>query len=182
MVYEWKKDAAGPTGKVKAKDAGKIIKRLEKKHGGATPTAIVDEARPDDSPIHPWFEWDDSAAAEKYRQEQARSMVQQIVVVCESEGEGEPIECRAFVTVKEGNCRHYASTARVLGDDELRQQVINDVLSDISHCKSKLKAFDGFGKALVSLDKAQAAIQKSKAGKARHGTARRGTARQVAAV
>ena len=179
MVFEWKKDATGPTGKVKAKDAGNIIKGLEKKHGGATPSAIVAEARPDDSPIHPWFEWDNSKAAEKHRQDQARSMVQQIVVVYESEDDSEPIECRAFVTIREGTSRHYASTARVLGDDELRQQVVNDVLSDISHCKNKLKAFDGFSKVLVSLDKARTALQKSKAGR---GVARRGRARLGSAV
>lgn len=48
---------------------------------GAPARAVVEAARPEDSPIHAQFEWDDSAAAEQFRIAQARRLVRSIEVV-----------------------------------------------------------------------------------------------------
>ena len=48
--------------------------------GDVTPEQLVEYARPRTSPIHAMFEWDDSAAAEKYRFWQARSHINHVVV------------------------------------------------------------------------------------------------------
>lgn len=50
--------------------------RMSKANGGKiTPEALVAAARDPDSPLHDYFEWDDSTAAEKYRMMQARTML-----------------------------------------------------------------------------------------------------------
>jgi hypothetical protein len=49
----------------------RFITGLEKK-GRITAHAVLDAARPESSPIHDCFDWDDSEAAEKWRLEQAR--------------------------------------------------------------------------------------------------------------
>lgn len=52
------------------------VNRLAKLGGGRiTPRALVDAARDPDSPLHSFFEWDDSEAAEKYREMQARTLL-----------------------------------------------------------------------------------------------------------
>ncbi len=162
MVYEWKDDAVGPTSKIKANDVGKILEKLEKKHGGATPEDILKEAKPKKSPIHNWFEWDNTEAARKHREWQARSLVQQVVVVYEIKGKNKPRTVRAFVSIIENNHRHYASTARVLSNIDLRKQAIDDVEAQIYYCENKLKAFNGFSRTLILLKKAQIQLQKSK--------------------
>lgn len=49
--------------------------------GEATPRKIVDAARDESSPLHPYFAWDDRTAADKYRHMQARQLVKAVMVV-----------------------------------------------------------------------------------------------------
>lgn len=53
--------------------------------GDLTSERIVEEASPEDAPLHPTFEWDDSAAAHQYRLQQARHLARAILVVEVSE-------------------------------------------------------------------------------------------------
>lgn len=54
--------------------------------------AILDEARNPDSPLHPWFEWDDSAAAEKYRRLQAGRLIAVVVRQADAPKQLEPVK------------------------------------------------------------------------------------------
>lgn len=52
------------------------IDRLAEIHGGIiSPRDVVDAAKNEASPLHPYFEWDDSVAAEKFRLGQARTLM-----------------------------------------------------------------------------------------------------------
>ncbi len=170
MKYKWMKDAKGRVGMVEAKHAGKLLARLEKRDGGILPRAILTEAIPKDSPIHGWFEWDDTKAADIYRVEQARHMVQQLVVVYRETDADEPIECRAFLNVSdEETGRQYVSTAKVLSDDELRKQVIAAVMANLERCEKKLHILKGFAKVLDSLKRARLELQKENNAPVRRG-------------
>lgn len=46
-----------------------------RKEGALTAADVVADARRPDSPLHELFEWDDSVAAERYRESQARSLI-----------------------------------------------------------------------------------------------------------
>lgn len=78
----WRK---GSRHKVDASDAASELRRIAGKFGGIQPGAVVDESRDESAPLHPEFEWRDPVAAEAYRREQARSLINDLVVV-ESEG------------------------------------------------------------------------------------------------
>ena len=158
MVYQWKTGAFGKIGAVKAVAAGKVLEQLEKKGGGITAQAVVNAARPIRSRIHNWFEWDDTTAAEKHREWQARDMVKSIMVIYEDSDEEQ--ECRAFVNITEDNQRQYVSTARVLSDTSLKQQAVNAVLSGIGQLQHKLKAYEGYEKAIATLGRASKQIKK----------------------
>ena len=58
---------------------GQEITRLHE-DGVHTPAEIVEAARPEDAPLHPFFCWDDAAAAELFREAQAIHMTCSIVV------------------------------------------------------------------------------------------------------
>lgn len=49
--------------------------------GRLTPGDVVEAARPAESPLHDQFEWDDTAAAERYRLEQARALIRSVRVL-----------------------------------------------------------------------------------------------------
>jgi phage terminase Nu1 subunit (DNA packaging protein) len=61
------------------------VKALEDKRGRLTAQMVLQEARAASSPLHGFFEWDDSEAAEKWRLEQARELVRRVKIVVEVE-------------------------------------------------------------------------------------------------
>lgn len=80
---------------VPAAVAGRELRRIEQERGHLSSEAVVDEARPDDAALHPAFEWDDSVAGERYRMQQAATLIRAVVVV-PSERSDTP-EHRAYV-------------------------------------------------------------------------------------
>lgn len=51
------------------------LDKLVKQYGDVTAERVLDSARPKNSPLHDEFTWDDSAAAEAYRLEEARRLI-----------------------------------------------------------------------------------------------------------
>lgn len=66
---------------VSAQVAGSELDRIHAKYGHVKSTVVVDEARPEDSALHPAFEWNDYTAAERYRRHQASTLVRAVIVV-----------------------------------------------------------------------------------------------------
>jgi hypothetical protein len=52
-----------------------IDKLVESLGGVVSPRDVVDAAKSEVSPLHPYFEWDDTVAAEKFRLGQARNLL-----------------------------------------------------------------------------------------------------------
>ena len=101
-------DLATVTGEI-----GRIITR----DGGAEPKVVVNEARPDDAPLHPAFEWDDEKAAERFRESQARQIIRCVLLVPEPEKNETVAPVRAYVSVPTGatpHGRHYKHVTDVL--------------------------------------------------------------------
>jgi hypothetical protein len=58
------------------------LEQIRKRHKGRiTRKMVVDAARRKDSPLHRYFEWNDTKAAEKYRLDQAQELITRYVVV-----------------------------------------------------------------------------------------------------
>lgn len=105
MVYQWKLPGIY---KVSAQTAGEELDRIYQSRGKLLPADVVNESRGEAAPLHDCFEWDDPAAAEKYREHQARGIIRAVVVVKE-EPEGKEkndaehtATVRAFVNTKIG--------------------------------------------------------------------------------
>ena len=62
-----------------AQVVGEVCYELEKK-GRLTPKELVDVSRPKDAPLHNEFEWNNSIAAEKYREVQAGYIIRSVAV------------------------------------------------------------------------------------------------------
>lgn len=93
-AYKW----VGRNFNVSADVVGKEIERLETDKGYVKPEDLVDVARPESSPIHRLFEWNDSKAAELYRRSQAGVVIRSISVVITNAGKSIPT--RAYVDIK----------------------------------------------------------------------------------
>lgn len=94
-AYQWKLDGLF---NVDPNVAGAELERIYNENGAIEPAVVVEQSRPKNAPLHPLFEWDDKAAAQKYREQQARTVIANVVVV----GEPEKDTCtRAFVHVEQ---------------------------------------------------------------------------------
>jgi hypothetical protein len=55
-----------------------ILQEIERVHGAVTASLVVDAARDPDHPWHDHFEWDNEAAAERWRLTQARQLIRSV--------------------------------------------------------------------------------------------------------
>lgn len=104
------------------------LQAIRDEHGCLTPALVVDVARDPAHPLHSRFEWDDSAAAEKWRQEQAG----QLLRVTFRPDPAKPSDLRAFVAVKgeESPTSDYMPTADALADPFTRELVLRSMKRD----------------------------------------------------
>lgn len=137
MVFQWKINKYP----VSAQVAGTVFEDIEKRHGEVDPKVVVDESRPAASPLHDCFEWDDETAAEKYREKQAQSMIQNIVVVEVKDPTGKELEpVRAFVSVSDTNSntdRKYISVEVAVKDNNYNANVIATALQELRAFEKK---------------------------------------------
>lgn len=84
---------------VPAQIVGEVLESIEKREGMITPELFLEESRPEDSPTHNCFEWDDTVAAERFRRSQAYHTIKDLeVVVLNAE---DSIPTKAFVNTVE---------------------------------------------------------------------------------
>jgi len=102
---------------VAAEVAGAELERIHAERGELTPPAVVEEARPDDAPLHPAFEWDDIKAATAHREWQARSLIRAVYV--RAEGDDEEPPAPLFVHVTSEDTGGYQPVSVVVRDRDL---------------------------------------------------------------
>jgi hypothetical protein len=128
LTYKW--GAHAPSG-LSADVAGKVLSRIEARDGSLTPKGVVDEARPESSPLHCAFDWNNKTAGEKWRREQARHMIKALVIVREDAGEEK--EIRALVSVQDDgdDGPKYVSIDAAMSDKTRREYVIKEALAGL---------------------------------------------------
>ena len=130
-AYKWKvwKYKADPN------EAGKVCEELANTIG-LTSANLVDASRPEDAPLHDDFEWDDSVAAEKFRQEQASTIIRNLVVVSE-ESKTEPY--RGFFTIDmvKAEPNTYEPTHVIMSDEGKRNKLLQIALAELRTFKHK---------------------------------------------
>jgi hypothetical protein len=112
--------------------AREVLDHLLEEYGELTPAMVVEAARPEDSPIHGHFEWDDDVAAEAHRRDQARRLIRKVKVVYGVDEEGREKTVRAFVSARQEpkGPRAYRPTEEVLQNPIARQLLLREFERD----------------------------------------------------
>lgn len=135
------------------------LRRIENERGKLLPKDVVEAARSATSPLHPHFEWDDSEAAEKYRLDQARTLIRVCVEFVGNGGSKRRIQ--AFVSLSSD--RHagggYRSLTQVMAMDDLRAQLLEDALADIDRFRAKYASVAELADVLKIMDATEAQIK-----------------------
>ena len=130
MVFEWK---PGSRFKVDANTAGAVCEQLEAA-GNLTAKSLLDVSRPQDAPLHSEFEWNDSVAAERYREDQARNIIRHLVVRLDNKPD-EPV--RGFFRIKHSEHQSYTNVTTILMHRELRADLIQQALEEMAAFERK---------------------------------------------
>lgn len=142
VVY--KAAPGAPFPKKKATVIGRYLERVERKAGAVTPEEVVKEARDPDSPLHPYFEWDDTEAAKEYRLWQARSLINHLIVVIKTP-EGD-IDTKGWhsvrITMGDESGRGYASMATVQDSYDLKEQVVAQAVKEIKYWQMRYGQYE----------------------------------------
>lgn len=121
-----------------------LLMGLHREHGHLTPALVVDAATPEDSPLHRYFDWDDSSAAHKWRIEQAREHIRSVRIrYVEND---KPKTTRAFVSVRDNDSApsNYQPTEQIAQDPLAMRIVLRDFerkLRDLKAEYGHLKEF-----------------------------------------
>lgn len=104
--------------------------------GRLTPEAVVSAARSSNHPLHPHFEWDDSAAAEMYRQEQARNIIRIVRVV---DDEGKDGTSRAYHSISDKGGVAYRSITEIRSSIDLQMAMLRQADRDLDAFQRRFK-------------------------------------------
>lgn len=120
-------------GGAKPEDANAVGQHLDllrvKCKGELTPGDVVADAKSHNSPLHRFFEWNDSDAAQHYRLQQARGLIRSVVAVIV--GGDEPAKrTQAFVHVPEPSAPHYRSADHAMSSERTREMVLRQAFRE----------------------------------------------------
>lgn len=136
-----------------AKLVGEHIEMLRQKFKGElTPEDVLADARHDNSPLHSFFEWDNSAAAEQHRLGQARGLIRAVVAVY-TRDDKPAIRQRAYIHVPEGRTSHYREASHAMSQRSTREAILKQALAELQQWKRKYKDLQEFAALIDIIDR-----------------------------
>lgn len=120
----------------------KFLEKLAKNKGGML---LVDDvlavAADPTCVLHKHFQWDNTKAAEAYRKMQARQLIQKCTVTIEKAPD---VQIRAFVSLASDQYAGggYRMTADVLSDNDLKAELLHDMMVALTKWKKQINLLD----------------------------------------
>ena len=137
---------------------GAVCKKLIDEEGAVTPERLVEVSKPKNAPLHNEFEWNNDKAAKKYREEQARQIIKNIVIIKVEETVTEPkkIKCwvnsdRAFVPTDE-KLHRYVTLETALNDISWRDNLLEAARRDMNSFITKYRRLTELGKIIDEMN------------------------------
>ena len=120
-------------------DADKVAREIASLGENVEEADIVNKARDEKTELHKCFEWDDTKAAEKYRETQAKHVVRSIYLVRKPEEE-EPEEEKVFMvrafSHTDGSAG-YSQTVHVIKNEDRYQLLLEQAHEELRAFKRK---------------------------------------------
>lgn len=116
-----------------------VLAALEKiydRDGCLTAEAVVREARKKSSPLHDQFTWDDTKAATKWREQQARTLIHRFKIEVETQPDVVH-RVRRFTHLRDFG---YVATEDALADPVKRDLVFEQALHELQSFRRKYEA------------------------------------------
>lgn len=127
--------------------------------GELTPKDVVDDARNPNSPLHSYFEWNDSAAAEAFRLSQARGLIRAVVAVYVSDDKP-AVRTRAYVHVPEAQAPHYREMVHAMSQKKTRQLILQQAWKELRAWRVRYQHLKEFSDLVKVMDEVEAHLPK----------------------
>ena len=133
------------------------LQTIADRYDGKLPaSAVVDFARDPSTALHARFDWDDSVAAEKWRLEQARTIIARVKITFDHRPN---VQVRAWVSLPQDRVTDepsYRATVNVMSDSDLRQQLLSSVKDELVRLRRKHADLSELASVWVAIDGALA--------------------------
>lgn len=135
------------------------LKRIQREQSVITPKTVVSIAANKKSPLHKYFEWEDTIAAERYREWQARQLIASVYIVDGNDENAVPL--RAFVALRPEEDetddfmaeRGYVSTPSIAGKQSYQLQVLAYARAQLTGWRNRFGAYREFFGVVKEIDK-----------------------------
>ena len=145
--YKWRD---GFSYSIKADVVGSVIEDIEARDGIVTREAFLDASRPEDSPTHSMFEWDDAVAAEKWRLDESRKIIVALQVTYDEESKSGTKDVSAFINIKSERKAEYRNIIDALSDQESRALIIERINRELDQIIERNKHIEELADILES--------------------------------
>ena len=129
-VYKWK---VGTRIKADTNLAAEVLNKLAEQNR-LDAENVVEVSKPEGAVLHDDFEWDDAVAAIKFRNHQARNIINALVVVEEEMPEEPPM--RVFFKIEE-NTNNYTPLKTIMQSADSTEALLRKALSELQVYKMK---------------------------------------------
>lgn len=147
MTYKWKSNSRIS---VDAETAGTVMDNLEQQ-GKLTAKNLLDESRPTEAPLHGEFEWDDVKAAEEFRLQQARHIINCLLIEDDSQQE----TVRAFFTLAD-SAPEYRSIRTIMADETQSEALLQVAMQELQAFERKYTQISKFKALFAEIDRLSA--------------------------
>jgi hypothetical protein len=119
--------------------------------GELTPQDVLDDAKHSNSPLHSFFEWDDSAAAQHFRLNQARGLIRAVVAIY-THDDKPATRVKAYVHIPEPGAPHYRSAEQAMSQQKTRDLVLMRAWREFQQWRKRYEELDEFAEIFRKAD------------------------------
>jgi hypothetical protein len=117
---------------------------LEAEHGGLTPKMVVEAARPEDAPLHPFvFDRTIPEAAESWWLQRAQDLIQSVKIRQQKE-DGPDLIVRRYVSVNTNGGPIYRDIEKMAQDPIAKEIALRDMRREWLALQSRYKGYQEF--------------------------------------
>lgn len=161
--FEFSEGARFQAGAIKdAKVVGEHLELLRTQFKGEiTPEDVLEDAKHDNSPLHSFFEWDDTVAAHAHRLAQARGLIRSVVAIYVDEEKEKPaVRAKAYVHINEPSAPHYREAGHAMSQKKTRQMVLQRAWRELAAWKQRYKDLKEFSDLFEVIDECEKSLLK----------------------
>lgn len=133
------------------------LKKIQQESSVITPKLVVLAAEDEANPLHKYFEWNNTKAAERYREWQARSLIISVYLVDSDDEGAAPV--RAFVNLKPDQDdefipdQGYVFTPSIASKANYQAQVLDYAKAQLLAWRNKFGAYREFFGIVKEIDR-----------------------------